>query len=339
MTLTPPRVASAKALQSAVQRHFRAPIRHAFTYGSGVFAQKGYGKHEQPLIDLIFAVDDATAWHKVNLKQHRHHYSFLGSLGSGTVGRVQRGFGPAGVYFNPYVVLGDHRVKYGVVEINTLLDDLDHWTSLYLAGRMHKPTLHLIEDPLVLQANARNQRSALQYALLLQGTESFTLRETFRSIVEMSYLGDFRMVLGENPKKIDNIVEAQYDILKDMYLPFLQESPDIQAMTSHVDGPWSMNHNDPRTQAHRLSSLPPHFLSLLGLPMHDSSFSSDPKAVEQAALRSITHPHLPQRLRSAVARTVMWPAIGQSLKGILTAGVGKSMGYALAKLRKQFASS
>jgi translocator assembly and maintenance protein 41 len=29
------------------------------------------------MIDLVFAVDDAEAWHKENLTRNPHHYSFL----------------------------------------------------------------------------------------------------------------------------------------------------------------------------------------------------------------------------------------------------------------------
>jgi translocator assembly and maintenance protein 41 len=44
-------------------------VQHAFAYGSGVFTQPGLyaddrKKHEGPMIDLIFAVDDPLAWHK-----------------------------------------------------------------------------------------------------------------------------------------------------------------------------------------------------------------------------------------------------------------------------------
>ena len=38
---------------------------HAFAYGSGVFRQPGlYRRHEKPMIDLIFVVDDPITWHQ-----------------------------------------------------------------------------------------------------------------------------------------------------------------------------------------------------------------------------------------------------------------------------------
>lgn len=82
-------------------REFRAPVQYAMAYGSGVFSQ-GKGTSSKPMIDLILGVSHTQHWHSLNLRQHRSHYSFLGSLGSGAVSYVQDNLG-AGVYFNPYV--------------------------------------------------------------------------------------------------------------------------------------------------------------------------------------------------------------------------------------------
>lgn len=82
-------------------REFRAPVQYAMAYGSGVFSQ-GKGAPSKPMIDLIFGVSHTQHWHSLNLRQHRNHYSFLGSLGSAAVSYVQDRMG-AGVYFNPYV--------------------------------------------------------------------------------------------------------------------------------------------------------------------------------------------------------------------------------------------
>ena len=80
---------------------FKAHIRYAVAYGSGVFSQ-GTAPAQRPMIDLIFGVSLPQHWHSLNLHQHPDHYSFLGKMGSGTVAYVQEKIG-AGVYFNPYV--------------------------------------------------------------------------------------------------------------------------------------------------------------------------------------------------------------------------------------------
>lgn len=81
---------------------FKAPVRFAVAYGSGVFSQGASSSGQKPMIDLIFGVTYSQHWHSLNLHQHRDHYSFLGGLGSGAVAYTQDKLG-AGLYFNPYV--------------------------------------------------------------------------------------------------------------------------------------------------------------------------------------------------------------------------------------------
>ncbi|KAJ8105983.1 hypothetical protein ONZ43_g7217 [Nemania bipapillata] len=206
---------------------FRAPIRYAFAYGSGVFPQSTGGsavdadmKSVHPraplavqkaqngspkMIDFIFGVSHTQHWHSLNLTQHRDHYSALGSLGSGAVSYVQDKWG-AGVYFNPYVTVEGIQIKYGVVNLDTLCRDLSEWDTLYLAGRLHKPVKILRDDPRVRLSNQINLLSALRTALLLL-PPTFTEQELYSTIAGISYLGDPRMALPtENPKKVSNII-------------------------------------------------------------------------------------------------------------------------------------
>ena len=39
----------------------------AFAYGSGVFRQAGYEADDQPMIDLVFGVNDSEDWHRKNM--------------------------------------------------------------------------------------------------------------------------------------------------------------------------------------------------------------------------------------------------------------------------------
>ena len=58
-------------------------------------------------------------------------------------------------------------IKYGVVRLAALQADLLHWTSLYCAGRLHKPVATLVQHPGVAAAQRENLLSALRVALLL----------------------------------------------------------------------------------------------------------------------------------------------------------------------------
>ncbi|GAP86399.1 putative mitochondrial import protein mmp37 [Rosellinia necatrix] len=227
---------------------FRAPIRYAFAYGSGVFPQSKAGaatdaeaKSVHPrapiavqkaqngspkMIDFIFGVSYTQHWHSLNLSQHRDHYSALGSLGSGAVSYVQDKWG-AGVYFNPYVTVEGVQIKYGVVNLDTLCRDLSEWDTLYLAGRLHKPVKILRDDPRVRLANQINLLSALRTSLLLL-PPSFTEKELYATIAGISYLGDPRMALPtENPNKVSNIVTNNMLNFRRLYAPLIESLPNV----------------------------------------------------------------------------------------------------------------
>ncbi|KAL8979323.1 MAG: hypothetical protein Q9177_006174 [Variospora cf. flavescens] len=224
---------------------FRAPIRYAFAYGSGVFPQTASGSksastvhpHPSPaissmqggqgkMIDFVFGVSYTQHWHSLNLHQHRDHYSAIGSLGSSFVSRVQDRYG-AGVYFNPYVTVNGTLIKYGVVNLDTLCRDLSEWDTLYLAGRLQKPVKILRDDPRVRLANQLNLISAVRTALLLLPSE-FTEQDLYGTIAGLSYLGDPRMSLpAENPNKVANIVKYQLPNFRRLYAPLIENLPNV----------------------------------------------------------------------------------------------------------------
>ncbi|ORY64841.1 mitochondrial matrix Mmp37-domain-containing protein [Pseudomassariella vexata] len=227
---------------------FRAPIRYAFAYGSGVFPQSQGDKATESefkavhpnapvavqraqksspkMIDFIFGVSHTQHWHSLNLMQHRNHYSALGSLGSGAVSAVQDKWG-AGVYFNTYVTIEGITIKYGVVTLETLKRDLREWDTLYLAGRLHKPVKILRDDPQVRMANQINLMSALRTALLLL-PPTFTERALYSTIAGISYLGDPRMAFPtENPQKVANIVSNNMQNFRRLYAPLVESLPNV----------------------------------------------------------------------------------------------------------------
>ena len=226
---------------------FRAPIRYAFAYGSGVFPQTSSASPSSPasslhpkpsqavstvqgkdakMIDFIFGVSYTQHWHSLNLHQHRDHYSAVGSLGSYVVSRIQDRWG-AGVYFNPYVTVNGTLIKYGVVNLDTLCKDLSEWDTLYLAGRLQKPVKILRDDPRVRLANQINLMSAVRTALLLLPAK-FTELDLYNTIAGISYLGDPRMNLPtENPHKVSNIVKYQLPNFRRLYAPLIENLPNV----------------------------------------------------------------------------------------------------------------
>ena len=265
---------------------FRAPIRYAFAYGSGVFPQSaksvtGTSLHPNPpeaitkiqggnqkMIDFIFGVSFTQHWHSLNLQEHRDHYSGLGYLGSYAVSKIQDSLG-AGVYFNPYVTANGTLIKYGVVNIDTLCKDLSEWDTLYLAGRLQKPVKILRDNPSVRLANQVNLISAIRVALLLL-PENFTEQELYSTIAGISYKGDPRMAVGgDDPKKVANIVRYQLESFRRLYAPLIDNLPNISFNDSSTkSADWLENPDintklqqnmDPVTRGHMVRRLPAAF--------------------------------------------------------------------------------
>lgn len=272
---------------------FRAPIRYAFAYGSGVFPQskpsttpssatsihpkaphaveKAQGGTPK-MIDFIFGVSYTQHWHSLNITQHRDHYSSLATLGSGIVSSVQDKWG-AGVYFNPYVTVNGTLIKYGVVNLDTLCTDLSEWNTLYLAGRLQKPVKILRDDPRVRLANQVNLISALRTALLLL-PPSFTEQELYGTIAGISYMGDPRMVLPtEDQSKVANIVGNNLPNFRRLYSPLIETLPNCSFNDSKCSDPdWfedptanvQLNQDmDPVRRGNMVRRLPKSFRSKL----------------------------------------------------------------------------
>lgn len=359
------------------------PITYAFAYGSGVFPQsdatasritqsphpnppesilkwqKGGGK----MIDFVLATRFSQHFHSLNLRQHRDHYSFLGSLGSGMVSRVQE-LG-AGVYFNPYINVNGTMIKYAVVNVDTLRRDLTDWDTLYLAGRLHKPVKILFEEPNIRVANQRNLISAVRCSLLLL-PETFTERELYSTITGLSYTGDPRMTYGsENPKKIHNIVTHQIKNFRLLYHDLIMSLPNISYADEKplLTSSWMEDSNldlkltqdmDVERRANMVRRLPKSFREKVyflyqrkyGIPgreyqeMLEASKDEDAKGGLKKQVggdfdkRIAAEKDLPEQINKAITQTVNWPATVQTIKGLLTAGPTRSWRYLQEKRAK-----
>ncbi|KAH0548022.1 hypothetical protein GP486_008236 [Trichoglossum hirsutum] len=359
---------------------FRAPIRYAFAYGSGVFPQ-GSSKSSGPpvrtsnnpailaaqgsegkMIDFIFGVSYTQHWHSLNLQQHRNHYSALGYLGSAVTSRVQDHWG-AGVYFNPYVTVNGTLIKYGVVNLDTMCRDLSEWDTLYLAGRLQKPVKILRDDPRVRLANQVNLLSALRTALLLLPS-TFTEQQLYGTIAGISYMGDLRMSLpAENPNKVSNIVKNQLSNFRRLYAPLVENLPNVSFQDPRCSNPhWA---DDPKTDARLEQDMDPirrgnmvrrlprsfrakiysHYQRKFKIP--DQEFGVMMEALRDecpaGSIKRRQGGELDQRIANdldglrkemgvVIKRTISWPSTSQAIKGVLTAGLGRTRRYVGEKM-------
>ncbi|KAG2197992.1 hypothetical protein INT47_004959, partial [Mucor saturninus] len=318
-----------------VVSQFNAPVRYAVAYGSGVFHQSGYDEKKKPMVDFIFGVSHPGHWHALNIQQNPHHYSSVRWLGSGAVTLLQEKIG-AGVYFNPYVQVNGMNIKYGVVSIEKLCKDLIDWETLYLAGRMHKPVKILRDDSRVRLANQVNLTEAVRVALLTL-PEKFSEKELYDRIAGISYKGDFRMIIGENPNKVQNIVSTQMENFHRLYYGLLDDLPNVTTL----NGGQLQQSDNPRYRGLMVKKLPKTLYDKVIRQhrnyacSHQIDIPQDMTAVyEQVAQSEALRNYIDDSLTEIIAGT----AITQSIKGIFTAGTLKTGRYAGAKLSKWWAA-
>lgn len=82
-----------------------------------------------------------------------------------------------------------------------------------MSGRLHKPVHFLIKDAkykALEEALVKNIHNALHAALLLLPPK-FSEAVLFKKLASLSYTGDFRMQIGEDQNKVENIVAPNLD--------------------------------------------------------------------------------------------------------------------------------
>ncbi|NXP69102.1 TAM41 protein, partial [Chloropsis cyanopogon] len=178
------------------------------------------------MLDFVFAVDDVVTWHMMNLLKNRSHYSFLKFFGPKKISTIQR-YG-AGIYYNTLVPCNGRVIKYGVISTDALIEDLFHWKTLYVAGRLQKPVKILAqnENSKLQAALVSNLKSAVTAAFLML-PESFSEEDLYMQIAGLSYSGDFRMIIGEDKCKVQNIVKPNVSHFQKLYSTILQDCPQV----------------------------------------------------------------------------------------------------------------
>lgn len=309
-------------------------IVHAFGYGSGVFVQTDQNEDEEKskakksnqekkMLDMVLIVKDAFKFHSLNIQCNPNHYALVFRDPSRATWWQNHDLSN-GLAKNPKVFFNfveDPFLKYGVMEEANLCSDLENWDSLYIGGRMHKPTATIFQQlgngrVEMNQAN-RNLPAALSMALLLSAKESMTLSELYSQISALSYTGDFRMQLGaEDPGKINKLVQSPGQLCR--FNRLYQDTalrPLLQSGIASLDGDTlSWNPNDASAVSAVGSRLPQRLQDRM-----------DSSANLEMTIYALRH-----ELHSIVAPAARY----QSFKGLWTAGLTKSARYAFAKLSK-----
>lgn len=321
----------------------RGGISYVFAYGSGVKQQVGYadvGQQKDNIIDLVFCVRDPLGWHAENMNRHESHYSAMRHLGPKFIMKFQENFG-AGVYFNTLVQLPDLgvQIKYGIISKEQMLQDLQEWRHLYMAGRLHKPVQDIVppdDDKDMKNALDTNLRNAFQVALLML-PEKFTSYQLFHTISNLSYKGDFRMIFGENKNKVANIVKAQETEFFQLYAPIMKDLAQYIAVDFGAKEKGSENVVTQFEQDKSVKAVEYHLrqapVELRRRLIRNAVFKGSYIDIigPLAALKN-----LHEIVQISVNDIVWRSSITQSVKNIPSAGILKSLVYASRKAMKTF---
>lgn len=184
-------------------------------YGSGINPQCGQ-ENRKPQIDLIVVVDDLKKWHALNIQQNPKDYSFSGKLIFKYAPRKWLKSGGKITYMT-YIPFDGSKYKIGTIEKNDFLNDLKNWETFYIAGRMQKPILIVSAPSDIEKAIEYNRHAGLLSTKLLLGKGEFDEEYFYTILAGLSYIGDTRMGIAENPDKVLNIVKGRFDFYHDIY--------------------------------------------------------------------------------------------------------------------------
>jgi mitochondrial translocator assembly and maintenance protein 41 len=371
----------------------------AFGYGSGVLSQHSTGNDKDvfvvdptKMIDVILVVQNAQRFHENNIQRNPHHYHrallvspFMFfksnerirlSKQAAICTHLQCATLPTnpwlknpGLYF--HLLENEPKLKYGIVQVDDLLKDLQDWSYLYLAGRMHKPIVPIPLDEyhrplgssrvdvnassalLVREAQEeQNLPAAFATALLYRwynddlsnrsgaNVNSFPDVDLYRRIVGLSYSGDPRLGAFEDPKKVQNIVQSQYSKFIALYQPFAQTLVregflSITSTTNHTDSTaaplYEFSYDWSNPRAHD------RLWQCLPSSIRQRCGYANGSAAEASSSSNLSAFSFPaiRTLRHVLAKQIVAPAARcQSIKGLFTTGWTKSLFYAYRKFTK-----
>jgi hypothetical protein len=284
----------------------RPESRSVFGYGSGVFKQASSTK---PLTDVIFVVDDLKDWHMRNMRINPDDYSFIGRLyiNGSSVERIK---GVNGVTYFSEINGGEFTFKYGVIELHDFMTGLDTWNNLFMAGRFHKPVLHIKSETQVRDVIFNNRKYALIIACLFCD-RLVSKSDIYKTLCGLSYIGDARMSIAENPHKVQDIVEGSFDKIEEIY-------PLNESYITHLETDlFYINHEMLLRKVSELPSELLNYLYELGTDFSDLDM-----------LRINIHEYISNRNRVE--------SRAQIIHGVMTNGVIRSIPYAMAKVKKRF---
>lgn len=280
-----------------------------YGYGSGVFKQSSYSDIDKPQIDLIFIVNDVNDWYLDNVKNNSNDYSLIGKAYF-NIKAIKGLKGKNNISYVSNIKYKDYMFKYGVISIDDFVTSLNNWSIFFVAGRFQKPTKEYFSNNTIKSAISNNIKCALMVGCLLCEKETDFIN-LYEVICGLSYIGDIRMKIAENPNKIQNIIKGSMSEFVKMYLI------NNTYITFLYNGKIIINHD---LLLNNIDELPSDLLYYLECNYCDFQ--------NIISVRKNIYKYFKEKNRKE--------SINQIKEGILTNGIVRSVPYVLSKIKKKF---
>ncbi|CAN4083674.1 unnamed protein product [Withania somnifera] len=266
-------------------------------------------KGETSMTNYIIGVADPRQWHSED-----HYASWLIHLGGARmITDIANDIG-AGVHFNPFVSCNNTMIKYGVVRMHDLIQDIWGWERFYLSGRLQKPVNILVYNLDI--KNVNTEPESCNFCCSSPFSIKFTDEDLYAKICSLSYMGDLRMLFTEEKNKVNKIVQGQFHLFEEMYEPFLEEceAKNLLRFSSAGDKQVNIFRDCGLSAASTLiSALPSSIRSEMAMKLGDKGILDD---------------------SGLVRHKVMFSSTRQAVAGLLTSGAVHGVRYVANKMRK-----
>ncbi|XP_048229401.1 phosphatidate cytidylyltransferase, mitochondrial isoform X3 [Ricinus communis] len=229
-------------------------------------------------------------------------------------------------------------LKYGVVRMHDLVQDILNWERFYLSGRLQKPVHILVDNLDIGNVNSANLRAALSAALLLLPSK-FTEEDLYSKICSLSYMGDLRMLFAEDKNKVKKIVQGQFGLFHSMYRPILQDYEAKELLRFSSSDYQSNISQDCGLSVTRslVRALPPLVRSKMGMKLGEEKLWSDSgRFLHEVIIGS--REEAAKCMHKVLRRTVMISSARQAISGLLAAGGINATRYLASKVCKAWKS-
>jgi mitochondrial translocator assembly and maintenance protein 41 len=146
----------------------------------------------------------------------------------------------------------------------------------------------------------------------------------------------------ENPQKVQNIVSKQVVHFRRLYSPLLDTLPNVTILQDNIDPSHTILKQDysPMCRSNMVARLPSAFKTIL-YRHYERKFGVTAKEMESGnqfggefEIKVAGDDKLKTQVKRTIRETVGWVSFIQTIKGLFTAGIGRSLKYVLSKFGK-----